>query len=349
MVLGFKLSDLSVINCTLHNFQTTNNKDFTIDLISNKEGELTVDLLINSITDQAGNGNTKKGNQFSITYDVTQPTTIITSAIENLTNLKTIPMKISFSEEVVGFDISDFILINCTVKNLHTTNNKDFTVDIIPNKEGELRVDLLSNVITDKTGNGNTKANKFSITYDTTRPTVNLSTSKNKAVNSENIVLTIKFSEKIIGLDESKIILNQGNISNLKSTDSTVFTADLPPIETGKMTIKLSDSEVTDLAGNRNTAANEISIVYTGIKEFKSMGYKIYPNPVKDFLTISSSTLNEEILIQIININGKIIYSNKLMSPFKNKIDLSNYIDALYFIRFKSNLNDVTQKIILRK
>ena len=87
----------------------------------------------------------------------------------------------------------------------------------------------------------------------------------------------------------------------------------------------------------------------TGIEEFESKGYQIYPNPVKDKLIVSSTELNQKIDIQIMTAAGKIVFSDKWMSPFTHEINFTSFSDGLYFIRLQSNGNIVTRKVILVK
>ncbi len=299
-----------------------------------------------------GKLNSKQSEVWSFTTekeDKIKPTVNISSSEANPTNSQSIRLQINFSEEVVGFDLSDLVLTNCTASNLQTVNNIEFTVDIVTGNDGELTVDINSDVLEDKAGNGNFAANQFSITYDGTRPTVELSTSKNEAVNSEKIVLTVRFSEEVVDFVGEMIGLSDGNVTNLQSNDNIIYTANLPSIEAGYMTVDLAEGKVNDLAGNSNIAADQLTIVYTGIEEFESQEYQIYPNPIKDYLNISSSDINQEVNIQIMTATGQVVFSEKWKSPFTHEIDFSNYSDGLYFIRLESDGNIVTRKVILVK
>lgn len=70
--------------------------------------------------------------------------------------------------------------------------------------------------------------------------------------------------------------------------------------------------------------------------------FKIYPNPVNDFLIID---LNRAASYSIINLTGKILRSNKL-SKGVNKVNVSNLSTGLYFLKIKTDEGLVTKKLI---
>jgi hypothetical protein len=347
-ITNFELSDIVVSNGTASNLATTDNTVFTVDIAPEVDGAVTIDINDAVASDLAGNGNIA-ADQFSINYDNTAPIVSITSDQSGATNSSAFVVTITFSEEITNFELSDIVVSNGTASNLATTDNIVFTVDIVPANDGVLTVDIDTDAVVDLAGNSNVAADQFSIIYDGTAPTVVLSTSKNEAVNSEVMVLTVTFSEDVEGLAGNMIVLNNGNVTNLQSDDNIVYTADLPPIEAGYITVNLAAAVVKDLAGNDNFKADEITIVYTGIEELESKGYQIYPNPVKDYLNVSSSDMNQEVNIQIMTATGQVVFSDKWKSPFVNEIDFSSYSDGMYIIQLQSNGNLVTRKVILVK
>ncbi|MEQ9306420.1 MAG: LamG-like jellyroll fold domain-containing protein, partial [Marinoscillum sp.] len=97
--------------------------------------------------------------------DTTNPTALITSTESGTTTLTTIPITITFSEEVANFDVGDVTVGNGIASNLSTSDNIVFTTDVTPISGGFVTVDILSGVATDLTGNGNDVSTQFSIDY----------------------------------------------------------------------------------------------------------------------------------------------------------------------------------------
>ncbi len=79
------------------------------------------------------------------------------------------------------------------------------------------------------------------------------------------------------------------------------------------------------------------------INEFAENEYQIYPNPVKDILTINSK---EQSIgsFKIYNVIGQVVQSN--YSIDENKINISYLTSGVYFLKFISNQESITIKFI---
>ncbi len=72
-----------------------------------------------------------------------------------------------------------------------------------------------------------------------------------------------------------------------------------------------------------------------------------YPNPVSENLKIEfANAKNSDITIEVVNVNGSIIYNRKLENILNSteNVDFTNYAKGIYFIRFK-----VEDKIFVRE
>ncbi|MFC2090902.1 beta strand repeat-containing protein, partial [Bacteroidota bacterium] len=105
--------------------------------------------------DLAGNKNTVSSTTSYVTFDKTGPTvSAITITASNPTNASSIPVTITFNEQVTGFDQSDLTLVNCAVSALTPTGNITFTGTLSPTtSDGTLSVDVGAGVATDLAGN----------------------------------------------------------------------------------------------------------------------------------------------------------------------------------------------------
>ena len=77
---------------------------------------------------------------------------------------------------------------------------------------------------------------------------------------------------------------------------------------------------------------------------------KVYPNPARDYISIETAQNVSDIKYQIINSNGQILKSG-ILSTNNEQIDLNNFIDGFYILRFLSNKNKAlkTIKLIIKK
>ena len=81
-----------------------------------------------------------------------------------------------------------------------------------------------------------------------------------------------------------------------------------------------------------------------GINSNSFSNFNIYPNPNNGVFTIEA---NDNISIEIINIEGQVIYNDKFTST-KNTIDISRFTKGVYFIRVNSNNETRVEKIVVQ-
>jgi len=82
-----------------------------------------------------------------------------------------------------------------------------------------------------------------------------------------------------------------------------------------------------------------------GVNNTEIEKVKVYPNPVKDILTIES--INNITDIRIINSLGQVINSVSLDNSDKLNIDFSNYTKGVYFVNLRlKDGNHIIKKII---
>ncbi|MCR9254299.1 MAG: Ig-like domain-containing protein, partial [bacterium] len=93
--------------------------------------------------------------------DLVAPSISISTTAGNPTSDNPIPVTITFSESVSGFQESDLNVNGGTVDNFMGSADS-YSFDLIPSADGTLTVDIAASVATDAVGNGNTAATQFS-------------------------------------------------------------------------------------------------------------------------------------------------------------------------------------------
>lgn len=79
----------------------------------------------------------------------------------------------------------------------------------------------------------------------------------------------------------------------------------------------------------------------TDIENISFEEYAIYPNPAKNYLSISG--LNENVNVAIYDMTGKLIYNNKISH---NQIDVSNFQNGIFIIKIETAKGIVTKKFV---
>jgi hypothetical protein len=109
---------------------------------------------------------------YTWTKDTLAPGLSITTAVASPTNLNSIPVIFSFTEQVQNFVATDINATNCTVTNLATTDNMTFTADIIPASDGVISLSVSASMVNDVALNANTGSGFLGFTYDGTAPQI---------------------------------------------------------------------------------------------------------------------------------------------------------------------------------
>ncbi len=89
--------------------------------------------------------------------------------------------------------------------------------------------------------------------------------------------------------------------------------------------------------------------LFVSINDISSNTFiKIYPNPNHGDFTIEiDGIITDDIMVDIFNVNGQKIYTNKINTPI-NSINLENEAEGVYFIRISNNEINKVEKIIVR-
>ncbi len=89
-----------------------------------------------------------------------------------------------------------------------------------------------------------------------------------------------------------------------------------------------------------------------GVDEIESnVTYQIYPNPTNGVVTISINGINDDLDLQIINLQGKIIRASKLTNDtpsFTQDIDLSKYAKGIYYIKLTNKNFTKVEKLVVQ-
>jgi hypothetical protein len=108
----------------------------------------------------------------------------------------------------------------------------------------------------------------------------------------------------------------------------------------GEVTLTVSDGELNA------TETFTISVSLTGIKDINTEGLLLYPNPVRDILTIQSTCIIE--YLKLVSVNG-VVVANKHLNETKTLLDLQHLEAGIYLLQLKTNDNIIIKKIICKE
>ena len=257
-VTGFTLSGLTVTNGTASAL-TGSGASYAFNVTPSGQGAVTVIANASSAHDAAGNQNTVS-NTLTRTYDTVAPTVTISTTATSPTNAASIAVTATFSEAVTGFALGSISVSNGSAVALSGMGTT-YTFNIVPSSQGAVSFQVLAAAAQDAATNPSTASNILSLTYDTTQPTVILSTTSGNPTNVSPIPITATFSKSVTGLAISGLTITNGTASAL-SGSGTTYTFSVTPSGQGAVTAQIQAAAAQDAATNQNTASNTLSVTY---------------------------------------------------------------------------------------
>ncbi|WP_170309572.1 Ig-like domain-containing protein [Litorilituus lipolyticus] len=256
-VSGFNINDLAVNNATLSQFSGDSAQLYTVLVTPVNTGDVTLSVEINAAQDSAGNFNTSS-NILTVSYEIERPTVSVTSSKD--TYISTFTAVIEFSENVSGFDVSDIVVSNASLSQFNATNAQFYTVRVTPIKSGDVTLTVSANSAQDSVGNFNFKSNTLSVSYESERPTVSVTSSK-EAYNTA-FIATVNFSENVIGFTISDVTVSNASLSQFSENSAQVYTILVTPNGDGEVNLSVGANVTQDSVGNLNTSSNILSVTY---------------------------------------------------------------------------------------
>ncbi len=158
-VENFASSDASLTNCSISGFSTTDDTVWTAALTPSGQGTVSATVLAGVCNRKGAPAVLNVASAaFSRQYDSQRPGVSLSSTAPEPTTASPIPITITFTEAVTGFQAGDITVSGGSVGNLQTLNNVDFTAEVTPGGRGRSRWMLQTGVCQDAAGNTNTAA-----------------------------------------------------------------------------------------------------------------------------------------------------------------------------------------------
>lgn len=137
------------------------------------------------------------------------------------------------------------------------------------------------------------------------------------------------------------------NFGNTINTAANEFAPDITP--DGKYMTYDSNNDIYWVAVENTIEELRATSGVTSIDtDTKTQGFQIFPNPTNDKINISLNEIsNKNISIEIIDISGKLIYSETYNNFSETVIDLTGNAKGIYFLRIISTDEIVNKKFSL--
>jgi hypothetical protein len=324
-VNGFDDSDLVISAGTVSNFQGSG-ANYTFDLAPAADGELTVSIPADIANDALGNNNSA-AEEFTIIYDNTSPEVVISSIVTSPTGISPILVTVTFSEPVNGFDNSDLMVTGGTVSSFGGSGST-YTFNLNPSSIGEMTIDIASGAAIDIVGNVSVAANQFKIDYQVSNAAQITAFSITEGTVPANIGVGIVTFEVEDGTDVTALV-------------PTIAVSDNATISPASGVAQNFSQPVTYTVTAENRTTVQVwtvslvnGIIVSGIAEDERV--EIYPNPVRNKLTVPLAQFNyESVNILITNLSGQETERRTVAGIDEVVIDVHNYQSGLYILRIE--------------
>ncbi|MFL2568314.1 MAG: T9SS type A sorting domain-containing protein [Flavobacteriales bacterium] len=188
------------------------------------------------------------------------------------------------------------------------------------------------------------------VTYDSTGTYTNVYTDVNGCDSTVTLDLTIND-----GPNDATVTQNGDTLIVSVTTGTAPYTYEWNTGETTQSILPDSSGTyyciVTDANGCQDWS-NQYVYTSTSISELSSNKVLVYPNPTQGILNIEFNNFdNRYTSLTIVNILGDEVYKEKLDNisiKYSNQLDLSEYSNGIYFVKFSSIEKVITKKLILQ-
>jgi len=269
----FIASDIACSGGTLSNFSgggSSYTATFTPTPNSTTKG--VVSVASNKFSDAAGRFNVdgaEANNTAAMTVDTIRPTIAVTSDKGSLRAGQVATLTFALSETATDFVASDMATSGGTLSNFSgggTSYTATFTPDLNSTTNGV--VSIASSAFSDAIGNLNVDGadpnNTVTMTVQTIRPTIAVSSDKASLAAGQTATLTFTFSEAVTDFVSSDIASSGGMLSNFNAGGAN-YTATFTPNanSTGNGVISVASNQFSNAAGNFNADGADLNNIVT--------------------------------------------------------------------------------------
>ena len=260
VVSGGKISDLVRDSSHPLRYSAT----FTPD--ADHEGQAKVELAAGLVSDLVGHVNAQ--NQVELAVDTLRPTIAVSSDKTALKAGETATITFTLSEASSDFNEADITFSGGTLSGF-TGSGKDYSATFTPDVDSNTPagIGVASDKFADAAGNlnadGDDTNNSVSMSVDTVRPTVTISSDKTALKAGETATVTLTLSEASTDFSADDVLVSGGKLSGFTGSGKSYSATFSPDVDSNTpASISVASGKFSDAAGNLNAdgADNAVAI-----------------------------------------------------------------------------------------
>jgi hypothetical protein len=262
VVTGLTLSDFVLVNATVSELVDLGMGRYTVRITAVNDGQVSVSLPAAAVRDLANN-NSSVSNVLLRTVDTAVPTAVLSTTEPNPTTRSSFPFTIQFSEPVIGFEISDLVLLNATVSNWAEPTPGRFTATLNATTDGAVLVGFSSGAARDAAGNFNSTPSPLIVSVNTGAANYKplLSTTEPAITSNKNWTALIDFGRVVTGFEATDLVLTNAT-ATIASLGAGRFQINVTSVNEGTVTIQLPADRVRDTNNHPNQASDPLTLQF---------------------------------------------------------------------------------------
>lgn len=154
--------------------------------------------------------------------------------------------------------------------------------------------------------------------------------------------------EDALALDGAEVVFNDTTVIT-DDAGVAVFT-EIDPVTDAAYTITKGDA-FEPYSGTVTVVDEDVivdvTLIKVGVEDFSALVNDIYPNPTHGQVSINLKSIDQNTVLTITDINGKVV-AHRALNQLETKVDLSGNNAGIYFISIVSGETNFVGKVILK-
>ena len=89
---------------------------------------------------------------------------------------------------------------------------------------------------------------------------------------------------------------------------------------------------------------------FASVEDFApEIAISLYPNPTQSWVNLEIENCSENLNVKILDLTGKIIYSDIYQAEYEKKINLENFANGIYFLEISNSKNEKLKTFKIQK
>jgi len=191
-----------------------------------------------------------------VKQNTTTNSSITLSTTNSIVNAMPVEILLTAENEISGLQVDDFIVDNCIIYNITTSDNITYKLNTVAVSQGNFSVNLPSAKVKDVNNNDNLASNNLVVSFDDEAPKLMEITRQNptEELNKANqVVFKVIFNEKVKEVSPEDFVATANSIITVAQESESVYFVTIANLNdvTGVVSLQLSETNnITDLYNN---------------------------------------------------------------------------------------------------